>query len=52
MYMRFMAVDPGWEQAPQKVRKPGTEKKVMGPYFPNTKYWTKSAFRKLGCKAG
>ena len=52
MYMRFMAVDPGWEQAPQKVRKPGTEKKVMGPYFPKTKYWSKSAFRKLGCKAG
>lgn len=50
MYMRFMAVDPAWKQAPQKVKTPGTEKKVMGPYFPTSKYTTKAAFRKLGCK--
>lgn len=50
MYMRFMAADPGWKQAPQKVKKPGTEKQVMGPYFPTSKYWTKAAFRKLGCR--
>ncbi|MBN8870951.1 MAG: hypothetical protein J0H66_13805 [Solirubrobacterales bacterium] len=51
MYMRFMAADPGWKQAPQRVKTPGTEKQVMGPYFPRSKYWTKSEFRKLGCKA-
>ncbi|MCB0857398.1 MAG: hypothetical protein KDB57_04655 [Solirubrobacterales bacterium] len=50
MYMRFMAVDPAWKQAPQNIKKPGSEKKVMGEYFPNAKYWTKAAFRKLGCK--
>lgn len=50
MYMRFMAADPGWKNAPQRVKKPGTERKVMGPYFPTSKYWTKAAFRKLGCR--
>ena len=49
MYMRFMAADPGWKRAPQQVKKPGTERKVMGPYFPRSKYWTKADFRKLGC---
>lgn len=51
MYMRFMAVDPGWKQAPQQVKTPGTERRVMGPYFPKSKYWTKSKFGKLGCRA-
>ena len=51
MYMRFMAVDPGWKNAPQKVKAPGTERKVMGAYFPKSKYWTKSEFAKLGCRA-
>ncbi len=50
LYMRFMAVDPGWKQAPHKVKVPGTEEQVMGPYFPKSKYWTKAEFRKLGCK--
>lgn len=49
LYMRFMAVDPDWKRAPQKVKKPGTEQRVMGPYFPKSKYWTKSEFRQLGC---
>ena len=51
MYMRFMAADPSFKQAPQRVKTPGTEKQVMGPYFPTSKYWTKAAFSKLGCKA-
>ncbi|MCB0875751.1 MAG: hypothetical protein KDB46_06095 [Solirubrobacterales bacterium] len=50
LYMRFMAADPSFEQAPQNVEEAGTEKQVMGPYFPTSKYWSKSEFAKLGCK--
>ena len=43
----FMAVDRPGKQAPESGEDPGTEK-VMGPYFPTSKYTTKAAFRKLG----
>ena len=49
MYMRFMAADPGWKQAPQQVDVAGTEAQVMGPYFPRSEYWSKSEFKRLGC---
>lgn len=49
-YMRFMAASPSWAQAPQRVRTPGTEARVMGPYFPHSKYMTTAAFEKLGCR--
>jgi hypothetical protein len=49
LYMRFMAPDSSWRQAPQKVTTPGTEVKVMGPYFPRSRYTTTAAFEKLGC---
>ena len=50
MYMRFMAANTSWKQAPQNVKTPGTEQKVMGAYFPTSKYTTKASFQKLGCK--
>jgi len=50
LYMRFMAAEPDWKRAPQRVTEPGTEKKVMGPYLPRSRYWTKAKFQKLGCK--
>ena len=50
LYMRFMAANPSFKQAPQNVKTPGTEAKVMGPYFPRSSYTTKSAFEKRGCK--
>ena len=34
----------------RSVTEPGTEKKVMGPYLPRSRYWTKAKFQKLGCK--
>ncbi len=49
LYMRFMAADPKFRHAPQQVDEAGTEKQVMGPYFPQSKYWTKSEFKQLGC---
>ena len=52
--MRFMAPNPSFAQAPQKVKTPGTEARVIGPYL-HSRYTTTSAFEKLGChksKAG
>lgn len=50
-YMRFMAADPSWEQAPQKITTPGTEEEVMGPYFPRSQYMSKATFEAFGCPA-
>ena len=50
VYMRFMAADPNWSQSPQKVTTPGTEARVMGPYFPRSQYTTTTAFEKRGCQ--
>jgi hypothetical protein len=49
LYMRFMAANPSFKQAPQKVKTPGTEARVMGPYFPRSHYTTTAAFERLGC---
>ncbi|MFN8160742.1 MAG: hypothetical protein U0R52_06830 [Solirubrobacterales bacterium] len=51
-YMRFMAADPNWGRAPQRVKTPGTEAKVMGPYFPRSRQMSKADFQKLGCHPG
>jgi hypothetical protein len=51
LYMRFMAADTKFAQAPQRVKEPGTEPKVMGPYLPRSAYTSKAAFEKLGCSA-
>jgi hypothetical protein len=50
LYMRFMAAEPGWAEAPQRVTVPGTEQQVMGSYFPRSKYWSTAGFEKLGCR--
>ncbi len=50
LYMRFMAVNPRWAQAPQRVKTPGTEARVMGPYFPRSTYTSKASFERRGCK--
>lgn len=52
LYMRFMAPSAGFHQAPQDVRTPGTEARVMGPYFPRSRYTTKADFERLGCHRG
>jgi hypothetical protein len=51
LYMRFMLQSPGFDQAPQEIKKPGTEAKVMGPYFPRSAYTTKAEFEKRGCRS-
>ncbi len=50
LYMRFMASDPRWAQAPQRVKAPGTEARVMGPYFPRSAHTTRAAFERRGCR--
>ena len=50
LYMRFMAPNPTWAQAPQKMTKPNTEAQFMGAYYPRSAYTTKAAFEKRGCK--
>jgi hypothetical protein len=50
LYMRFMAADPDWRRGPHQVTEPGTERQVMGPYFPRSRYWTNAEFEKLGCR--
>ncbi len=49
LYMRFMAPDPSFAQAPVRVTAPGTEATVMGAYFPTSAYTTKAAFEGRGC---
>ena len=44
LLMRFMVCHPDWENSPAKVREPGTEEAVMGPYYPKGYYTTKAEF--------
>ncbi|HEX6945536.1 MAG TPA: hypothetical protein VF196_05030, partial [Casimicrobiaceae bacterium] len=52
LYMRFMAPDPTFKQAPVNVTVPGTESQVMGPYFPSSAYTSKADFEARGCPKG
>jgi hypothetical protein len=50
LIMRFMVCQPDWENSPAKIRKPGTEAAVMGPYYPTGYYTTKAQFEAQGPK--
>ena len=50
LLMRFMVCQPDWETSPAKIRKPGTEEAVMGPYYPKGYYTTKAEFEAKGLK--
>jgi hypothetical protein len=48
---RHMLPNPSFKQAIQRVPEQGTEKAVMGDYFPSSRYYAdRAAFEKLGCK--
>lgn len=51
VYMRFMAANPDWAEAPQQVTVPNTEAAIMGDYFPQSQYMSRAAFEALGCTA-
>jgi hypothetical protein len=48
LLMRFMVCQPEWEHSPTKVRTPGMEKSIMGPYYPKGYYTTKAEFEAKG----
>ena len=49
LIMRNMLVSPDFEQAIQRVPRPGAEADTMGPYFPAGAYTSKAAFEARGC---
>ena len=49
LIMRNMLVSPEWEQAIQRVSRPGDEAKVMDEHFPQSTYSTVEDFEALGC---
>lgn len=49
LIIRNMLVSPLFEQAIQRVERPGTEPGVMGAYFPESVYTTKRRFEAEGC---
>jgi hypothetical protein len=52
LIMRNMLASPGFKHAIQRVTQPGTEKQVMGPYFPRSTYTSTKAFEARGCRTG
>ena len=48
LMLRIMANNPGWEQSPNNVTKPGMEEAVMGPYYPRGEYTDKATFEAYG----
>ena len=52
MQIRNMLPAAGFKNAIQGTKTPGDEKKVLGAYLPDSKYYAdKKAFEKLGCPA-
>jgi hypothetical protein len=49
LIMRNMLASPNFDQAIQRVEQPGTEREVMGPFFPRSQYTTTEAFSSRGC---
>ena len=45
---RFMLNNPNWAQDPNQIVEPGTEEKIMGPYFPRMSYTDKATFEAQG----
>jgi hypothetical protein len=51
MIMRNQLPSPGLDRAIQNVRRPGTERKVLGPFLPHSDYMTTRSFEQRGCPA-
>ena len=50
MQVRNMLPSPTFHHAVQDTRRPGDERRVLGPYLPSAKYYRdKRAFERLGC---
>lgn len=51
LIIRNMLPAPRFEQAIQRIEQSGSEREVMGGYFPRSSYATKDGFEALGCRA-
>jgi hypothetical protein len=49
LILRNMLARPDFQRAIQRVDRPGSEREVMGPFFPRSHYTTKAAFASRGC---
>jgi hypothetical protein len=49
LVMRNQLADPGFAQAIQRVRRPGTEREVMGAHLPRGRYVGTDRFERQGC---
>jgi hypothetical protein len=49
LIVRNMLPSPGFAQAAQRITTLGTERTVMGAYFPRPSYGTKAGFQATGC---
>lgn len=49
LVMRNQLADPGFAHAVQQVRKPGTEREIMGDYLPRGRYLSTREFERRGC---
>ncbi|MGH3370874.1 MAG: hypothetical protein ACRDPR_12825, partial [Nocardioidaceae bacterium] len=49
LIMRNQLPSPWFDRAIQRVRRPGTERAVMGPYLPRGRYTSTAAFERRGC---
>jgi hypothetical protein len=45
---RFMLNNPNWAHDPNQIVEPGTEERIMGPYFPRMSYTDKATFEAGG----
>lgn len=52
LILRQMMPATDFKQSVFSTRKPGEEREVMGPYFPESRYMSKTAFEAQGCKPG
>jgi hypothetical protein len=51
--MRNMLPSPRFHRSIQDTRRPGDERRVIGPYLPRVTYYSgKRAFERRGCPAG
>jgi hypothetical protein len=49
LIMRNMLASPSFAQAIQRIERFGDERRVMGPYFPVSRYTSSAAFERRGC---
>jgi hypothetical protein len=49
LILRNMLASPGFKRAIQRIDRFGEERRVMGPYFPRSRYTSRRAFERRGC---